>query len=242
MKILIISDIHANQTALETVLAEAGSVDATWCLGDLVGYGPDPEQCVSRIRQLPNLVCVIGNHDAALLNLIDTAAFNPEARQALHWTMDKLSTDSLDFLRSLSSRQDMELVTLAHASPRQPIWEYLLDTRTATTNFNYFDTPYCLVGHTHLPVLYYLPDESQMASLVIPENNTQLTLAPRSIVNPGSVGQPRDRDRRAAYGILDTEEYVFHFRRVEYDIASVQDRMRTANLPARHIMRLEVGW
>ena len=242
MKILIISDIHANQTALETVLAEAGSVDATWCLGDLVGYGPDPEQCVSRIRQLPNLVCVIGNHDAALLNLIDTAAFNPEARQALHWTMDKLSKDSLDFLRSLSSRQDMELVTLAHASPRQPIWEYLLDTRTATTNFNYFDTPYCLVGHTHLPVLYYLPDESQMASLVIPENNTQLTLAPRSIVNPGSVGQPRDRDRRAAYGILDTEEYVFHFRRVEYDIASVQDRMRTANLPARHIMRLEVGW
>ena len=242
MKILIISDIHANLTALETVLAEAGSVDATWCLGDLVGYGPDPEQCVSRIRQLPNLVCVIGNHDAALLNLIDTAAFNPEARQALHWTMDKLSKDSLDFLRSLSSRQDMELVTLAHASPRQPIWEYLLDTRTATTNFNYFDTPYCLVGHTHLPVLYYLPDESQMASLVIPENNTQLTLAPRSIVNPGSVGQPRDRDRRAAYGILDTEEYVFHFRRVEYDIASVQDRMRTANLLARHIMRLEVGW
>jgi diadenosine tetraphosphatase ApaH/serine/threonine PP2A family protein phosphatase len=242
MKILIISDIHANLTALETVLAEAGSIDATWCLGDLVGYGPDPEQCVSMIRQLPNLVCVIGNHDAALLNLIDTAAFNPEARQALHWTMDKLSTDSLDFMRSLSSRQDLELVTLAHASPRQPIWEYLLDTRTATANFAYFDTPYCLVGHTHLPVLYYLPDESQMASLVIPENNTQLTLAPRSIVNPGSVGQPRDRDRRAAYGILDTEEYVFHFRRVEYDIAAVQDRMRAANLPARHIMRLEVGW
>ena len=134
------------------------------------------------------------------------------------------------------------MVSRAVASPRQPIWEYLLDTRTATANFAHFDTPYCFVGHTRLPVLYYLPDESQMASLVIPENNTQLTLAPRSIVNPGSVGQPRDRDRRAAYGILDTDEYVFHFRRAEYDIVAVQDRMRAANLPERHITRLEVGW
>ncbi len=242
MKILIISDIHANLTALETVLADAGSVDATWCLGDLVGYGPDPEQSVNLIRQLPNLVCVMGNHDAAVLNQIDTAAFNPEARLALRWTLDKLSTDNLDFLRSLPHTQELDLVTLVHGSPRQPVWEYLLDTRTATANFNHFNTPYCFVGHTHLPVLYYLSDENETASLIIPENNTQLTLAPRTIANPGSVGQPRDRDSRAAYGILDTEEYILHFRRVPYDIPAVQARMRKAGLPERHIIRLEVGW
>lgn len=242
MKILIISDIHANLTALETVLEEAGSFDATWCLGDLVGYGPDPDQCVSRVRELPDLVCVMGNHDAAVLNQIDASAFNPEARLALRWTLDKLSQDNLDFLKSLPHTAEIDLVTLAHGSPRQPVWEYLLDTRTATQNFAHFNTPYCFVGHTHLPVLYYLADESDMASLIIPENNTQLALAPRTIANPGSVGQPRDRDPRAAFGILDTEEYICHFRRVKYDIPSVQDRMRKANLPERHILRLEVGW
>jgi predicted phosphodiesterase len=244
MRILIISDIHANLTALDTVIADAGKVDATWCLGDLVGYGPDPNECVERVAELPDLLCVLGNHDAAALKNIEVDSFNPEARTAILWTQQKLTPTSVAFLQNLPERLDAAdgLVTLVHGSPRQPVWEYLLDTRTATLNFEYFDTPYCLVGHTHLPMLYYLPDESVSARLVISEDTTQLALAPRAIINPGSVGQPRDRDSRSAYAILDLVEHTWEWRRVYYDVASVQARMQTAGLPERHIQRLAAGW
>jgi len=122
------------------------------------------------------------------------------------------------------------------------VWEYLLDTRTATHNFHYFENPYCFVGHTHLPVLYYLPDEGMSARLIVPEDSTQLALAPRAILNPGSVGQPRDRDPRAAYAVLDLEQYTWECHRVPYDIPAVQERMRKADLPERHILRLAAGW
>jgi len=242
MKILIISDIHANLTALEAVLKNAGEYDAVWCLGDLVGYGPDPNECVVRVRQLPNLVCIIGNHDAAVLDQIEIISFNPEARAVLQWTQQVLAPASIEFLRSLPETVTLDHVTLAHGSPRQPVWEYLLDTRTATLNFTFFETPYCFVGHTHLPVLYYLPEDSRSARLIIPENFTQILLAPRTILNPGSVGQPRDRDPRAAYAVLDTDEYSCEFHRVAYDIEAVQARMRAAGLPERHIQRLSAGW
>ncbi len=242
MKILIISDIHANLTALEAVLKAAGEFDAVWCLGDVVGYGPDPNECVVRIRQLPSLVCILGNHDAAVLDKIDITSFNPEARTVLMWTQQVLNPASIDFLHSLPETAVVDHVTLAHGSPRQPVWEYLLDTRTATLNFAFFETPYCFVGHTHLPVLYYLAEESRSARLIIPENFTQIALAPRTILNPGSVGQPRDRDPRAAYAILDTDEYSCEFHRTAYDIEAVQARMRLAALPERHIQRLSAGW
>lgn len=242
MRILIISDIHANLTALEAVLAHAGEVDAVWCLGDLVGYGPDPNECVSRIRNLPGLVCLLGNHDAAALGQIDTDSFNPDARLAIHWTQEALTPESRDFLKTLPDKTVVEPVTLAHGSPRSPVWEYLLDTRTATANFDHFDTPYCLVGHTHLPVLYYLTDESRVARLMVPDAFMQIALAPRAIVNPGSVGQPRDRDPRAAYGLYDSNLNTFEFCRVPYKISAVQDRMKAAHLPERHIQRLAAGW
>ncbi len=242
MRILVISDIHANLSALEAVLSDAGQVDATWCLGDLVGYGPDPNECVARVSALPNLVCLLGNHDAAALNQIDTDSFNPDARLAIHWTRDMLTTDSVDFLRSLPEKAVVDHVTLAHGSPRQPVWEYLLDTRTATINFEYFDTPYCLVGHTHLPVLYHLPDESRVAHLIVPDSSMQLTLVPRAILNPGSVGQPRDRDPRAAYAIYEPDQNLWEYKRVPYNIGAVQARMETAALPERHIQRLSAGW
>ncbi len=242
MRVLIISDIHANLTALEAVLTEAGAIDAVWCLGDLVGYGPDPNLCVERVQNLPGLVCIIGNHDAAALDQIDVSAFNPEARQAISWTQQALTANSIAFLHSLKETATVGDVTLAHGSPRQPIWEYLLDTRTATINFDYFQTPFCFVGHTHLPVLYYLPDDARAARLLVPDNFTQTTLAPRAIINPGSVGQPRDRDARAAYAMYDTEQATWEFRRIAYDIPVVQDRMRRAGLPDRHIQRLASGW
>jgi len=242
MKILVISDIHANLTALQSVLADAGKFDEAWCLGDLVGYGPDPNESIDLVRQLPNLKCVEGNHDAATLKHIDMNSFNPEARLALQWTEQQLRPENHTWMDNLPERLVVDPVTLVHGSPRQPVWEYLLDTRTATLNFSYFDTPYCFVGHTHLPVLYYMAEETRMAKLIIPENSTQLALAPRTILNPGSVGQPRDRDPRAAYVILDTDQWICEFHRVPYDIEAVQARMRDQGLPERHIQRLAIGW
>ena len=242
MNILIISDIHANLTALETVLEETGEFDTAWCLGDLVGYGPDPNECIELVRQLPGLVCVLGNHDAAVIKKIDDNAFNQDARMVVDWTTRALSSDSLEFLQNLPEKQVIHDVTIVHGSPRQPVWEYLLDTRTVTQNFSYFETPFCFVGHTHLPVVYHLGEDSRSARLTIPEHNTQMVLAARTIINPGSVGQPRDRDPRAAYALFDPEQNLWEFRRIAYDIEDVQARMRLANLPERHILRLASGW
>lgn len=242
MRILIISDIHANLTALDTVLEHAGQVDAVWCLGDLVGYGPDPNECIERVIGLPNLSCTVGNHDAAVLGQINASSFNPEARQAIQWTQNTLKESSRTFLLSLPELVKQDHVTLAHGSPRQPVWEYLLDVHNATLNFDYFDSPYCFVGHTHLPVLYHLGEEHNNARLMVLRPNTRLNLVPRAIVNPGSVGQPRDRDSRASYAIYDPEEYTWEYFRIPYDIESVQERMEAAGLPQRHIERLSGGW
>jgi predicted phosphodiesterase len=242
MRVLVISDIHANLTALDTVLNEAGNVDAVWCLGDLVGYGPDPNECVERISQLPNLTCIIGNHDAAALKIIDADTFNQEARTALMWTRHVISPKNKVFLGSLAERVVWENVTLTHGSPRQPIWEYILDIRTATQNFDFFTTHLCLIGHTHLPVVYSHSNSNSAAHLSIPEPNQHISLPDRAIINPGSVGQPRDRDPRAAYAIFDTQLMVWEYRRVPYDIFAVQTRMRKVGLPERHIQRLSAGW
>lgn len=247
MRILILSDIHANLNALEAVLADVGEVEAAWCLGDLVGYGPDPNECIVRVRQLPQLTCVLGNHDAAALHSIDVDAFNPEARQAIQWTQRTLDEASLEFLKHLpelvvvSPTPDVA-VTLAHGSPRHPVWEYLLDHRAATVNFQHFETPLCFVGHTHLPVLYLLSDIRRTAQMVVPETGARVQITSRAILNPGSVGQPRDRDARAAYALFFPETQTLEFRRVAYDVGSVQARMTAARLPERHIHRLSAGW
>jgi diadenosine tetraphosphatase ApaH/serine/threonine PP2A family protein phosphatase len=242
MRTLIISDIHANLPALEAVLADAGQFDSAWCLGDLVGYGPDPNECIERIRDLPNLECIMGNHDAAAVGAIDVDAFNPDARKTVLWTRERLTPANKEYLKKLPDRIKLEFITLVHGSPFKPIWEYLLDTRSATISFEFYDTPYCFVGHTHLPVLYYMPDTRVTAQLIVPEHVSQMTLAPRAIINPGSVGQPRDRDSRSAYAILDMTDFTWEWHRVEYDIQGVQERMRKENLPERHITRLSAGW
>jgi predicted phosphodiesterase len=242
MRILIISDIHANFTALEAVLADAPQADAVWCLGDLVGYGPDPNECVIRVQQLPNLVCLLGNHDAAVAGVIDINSFNNEARLAVLWTQDVIEGDNLKYLQGLSPQTVIDSVSLAHGSPRQPIWEYLLDTRTAYENFEFFETPYCFVGHSHLPVVFQLEKEQGTSDLSIPAANSSQKMVPRAIYNPGSVGQPRDRDPRAAYALFDSDRQTWSLQRVSYDIQSVQERMRSARLPERHIQRLRAGW
>lgn len=240
MRVLVISDIHANANALDSVLAAAGTVDATWCLGDLVGYGPDPNECVARLKALPQLVCLQGNHDAAAIGELELDGFNGEARASIEWLREQLNSESLAFLKGLEPRTEANGVTLAHASPRQPVLEYLLDTYSAAENFAYFSTDFCLVGHTHVPVLFFLNSEG--VRMQIPNPNSALTLERRCIANPGSVGQPRDRDPRAAYAIFDDQTHIWDYQRVEYDVVGVQERMRTAGLPERHITRLTGGW
>lgn len=242
MRILVISDIHANLTALEAVLAHAGEVDETWCLGDIVGYGPDANECVERVRSLPNLTCLMGNHDAASLGYIDLRTFNREARLSLQAIRRALSNENLEFLGSLSQKLVVSEITIAHGSPRNPVWEYILDTFTAVDNFNHFEGAYCLVGHTHVPVAFYYPRDSPTLSWKLIEPGKRLPLNGRMILNPGSVGQPRDHDPRAAYAILSPDEHYWESCRVEYDIASVQQRILAQGLPERHAVRLSEGW
>jgi len=242
MKVLVISDIHANFTALETVFEDAGDVDAVWALGDVVGYGPDPNECIERVQSLPNVVCLLGNHDAATLEQIDVLTFNPAARLAIQWTREAIKPGNLEFLRKLPETYRMDNTTLVHGSPREPVWEYLLDPRNAGENFRYFHTTYCFVGHTHLPIMYHMDNGNQFAQMISPASFTPLKLSPRRIINPGSVGQPRDHDPRASYLLFDQENQTIEYRRVEYDIEAVQERMMKAGLPNRHIQRLADGW
>lgn len=242
MRILVISDIHANLTALEAVLEDAGSVDAVWCLGDIVGYGPDPNECVARIRGLPDLTCLLGNHDAAALNRIPIETFNTDARRSIEWMQEVLSKETFIFLSQLPETVVTSQVTLVHGSPRNPVWEYILDLHNATQNLDYFDTQICMVGHTHLPIAYIEdPETHHLRWTVMPEGEP-IKLTTRAIINPGSVGQPRDHDPRASYAIFQPEESGWEIHRVEYDIRAVQKRIRAASLPMRHALRLLEGW
>ena len=185
---------------------------------------------------------MLGNHDAAAINILDSKSFNPEARVSIEWLQTQLTKESIEFLNGRPQTDTIEQVTLAHGSPRQPVLEYLLDTRSATENFEYFDTDFCFVGHTHLPVIFHTSNDDYLARLTIPEANKIAKLKPRSIINPGSVGQPRDRDPRSAYVIFDSKKNSWDYRRIEYDIPKVQQLMSAASLPERHVLRLEEGW
>ena len=243
MRILIISDIHANLVALEAVLADAGPYDAAWCLGDLVGYGPNPNECVARVRALPGLICLLGNHDQAVLGDVDLRVFNGDARAAITWTQQAITPTSLEYLRTLAPETIVGDFTLVHASPRQPIWEYILDADIAFHNFPYLTTPYCLVGHTHQPVVFHQLAPEGNVQDEDPDYHAPRPLARQSlIINPGSVGQPRDNNPDAAYALLDLEDEIWHYRRVPYDIAATQDRLRKAGLPERLAARLGYGW
>lgn len=242
MRVLVLSDIHANLAALDQVLDEAGEWDTVWCLGDVVGYGPEPNACVARLRDLQPEYWLAGNHDWAALGKLDIADFNPMARLAALWTRQQLTPANVAFLETLPTYvRASDQFTLTHGSPRHPIWEYVLNTRTAAANFAHFDTPYCLVGHTHVPAIY-----RQLNGRVnVPAHSlgepVQLANG-RSIINPGGVGQPRDGDPRASYLMLDTEALTVTYHRVAYPIQETQARMTQAGLPSRLITRLSYGW
>ena len=241
MHYLIISDIHANLAALEAVLADAPPFDEVWCLGDLVGYGPSPNACVERIQDLPH-ISLAGNHDWAALGQLDLNSFNTDARIANAWTQSELTPAARVYLSELPTCMERDNFYLAHASPREPVWEYILDAHLAYANFAHFSTPVCLVGHTHIPIVFVLDEERRRCETMIPFLPGPLALGPRRmIINPGSVGQPRDGDPRASYAMLDTEEMTWEFRRVAYPVEITQERMRARGLPRRLIARLEMG-
>jgi predicted phosphodiesterase len=243
MRVLVISDLHANLTALEAVLADAGQVDETWCLGDVVGYGPDPNEVVERLRGLPNFTCILGNHDVAVLGQMDYAVFNTEARKSLLWQKKSVTPENLYYLESLpKDAVECSNVTLAHGSPRDPVWEYILNTLVARQNFDAFKTPYCLVGHSHIQCMFQFDMTQDRISLEVPRPGEEHRLTPRAILNPGSVGQPRDRDPRSAYAIYDSEICSWQPRRVKYDVQAVQKRIRAVGLPEKHALRLAEGW
>ena len=242
MQILVISDIHANCTAFDAVLKHSeGQWDFVWCLGDVVGYGPDPNECVERLRELPQL-CLAGNHDWAALNRLDVRTFNPDARRAAEWTRETLTAENTSFLEHLPVTFVIGEYTLVHASPREPIWEYILEPTIAALNFPHFETPYCFVGHTHQPIIYTAAEDEGQAHSAPPQYNEPYALnGRRQIINPGSIGQPRDQNPDAAYGILDLTSGIFEHRRIPYNIPEVQRRMLDYRLPERLITRLEHG-
>lgn len=242
MQVLVLSDIHANLAALDHVLDEANYVDEVWCLGDVVGYGPEPDACVNRLRDLQPQFWLAGNHDWAALGKLDTSDFNPMARLAALWTRKQLTPGNIAFLEGLPAWvKASEQFTLAHGSPRHPIWEYILDVRTAAANFAHFDTPYCLVGHTHVPAIYRQQNGRVNVPAHLLGESIPLTNG-RAIINPGGVGQPRDGDPRASFLILDTQALTVTYHRVAYPIQETQAKMAEAGLPSRLITRLNYGW
>jgi predicted phosphodiesterase len=240
MRTLVLSDIHANLTALEAVITDAAKFDRVFCLGDLVGYGPDPNECISLLLELPQLQVVMGNHDAALCGIIEVANFNYDAQQALKVEASMLSAASLDWLELLGLEKDTSDLHMAHGSPRNPIWEYLLNNSVALENFSAFTSQVCLIGHTHVPSIFELYGPHKVR-LLLPGQGDLWRSKKRFLLNPGSVGQPRDGNPKAAYVIFDDKDDTWQFRRVAYDIASVQARMRGLGLPPRLIERLERG-
>jgi len=244
MRILIVSDIHANLVALETVLAQAAPFDRIWCLGDVVGYGPEPNACIDRLRSF-DLLCIAGNHDWAALGKLDLEEFNPDARRAAVWTREQLTAANLEWLKELPERipTQADKFTLVHGSPCHPIWEYVLTPAVARANFDCFDTPICLMGHTHVPVIYKYRAIDQTATAERLPENVPVKLNPeRMMLNPGSIGQPRDGDARAAYALLDLDALTLTHYRVAYDIGATQAKMEQSGLPLRLITRLSYGW
>jgi predicted phosphodiesterase len=242
MRVLVISDVHANLAALDAVLSAAGAWDCIWSLGDIVGYGPQPNECIARLSEQKH-IAIAGNHDWAVLAKLDLNDFNPAAREANLWTRSRLMPESRAYLEALPEVLVEGDFTLAHGSPRHPVWEYLMDPRIASLSFDHFATSVCLVGHTHAPVAFRAdPDGAGCQADLLLEGTLDHLGPGRCIINPGSVGQPRDLDPRAAYMLLDTEAMTFEHHRVRYDIAETQRLMRVEKLPMRLVARLEIGW
>jgi diadenosine tetraphosphatase ApaH/serine/threonine PP2A family protein phosphatase len=245
LRVAVISDVHSNQPALEAVLeaAAAAGVEETWCLGDVVGYGAQPDACADLIEQ-HCAVCLVGNHDLATLGELDISSFSEAAAAAVEWTRENASAGTLEFLRGLAPTGSREGVGLFHASPRDPIWEYVLATDQAEAGMDFQRERIGLIGHSHVSLFFTRPDGARRGDTNGAQAGDGALLGLESgewLLNPGSVGQPRDGDPRAAWMELDTEQWTARFHRVDYDITTAAETILTAGLPSPLAERLEVG-
>ena len=239
MRIAVLSDIHSNLVALDAILAHAGAVDAIWHLGDVVGYGPDPDGVVARLAER-GASGVRGNHDAAAVGGREIEWFNADARAAIEWTGSTMSSATRAWLDALPERRVAGDVTLVHGSPRDPLREYVTNRFVAGENFAVLESTHALHGHTHIPVAWR-PTATASACSWPRTARRSISRATRSLLNPGSVGQPRDGDPRAAYLVFDDELGRVTWHRVAYDIEPVQAAIRAAGLPGRLADRLAIG-
>jgi diadenosine tetraphosphatase ApaH/serine/threonine PP2A family protein phosphatase len=239
MRLAILSDIHANLAALDAVREDLPTVDQTWVLGDIVGYGPQPNEVIRALQEM-GARSVIGNHDGAAIGTVDSSWFNPDAASAIEWTAQAVDDNARAYLAALPEvRRDGEL-TAVHGSPRDPTWEYVTGPGVAAANLSAFDTRLCLHGHTHVPVIFSAEDGRIEVVPATPDAPLRLN-AGRALVNPGSVGQPRDGNPAASYLVLDTDSGTAEFRRVTYDVGRTQQLMGEVGLPARLAERLSYG-
>jgi len=239
VRIVVVSDVHSNLLALDAVLAAAGNVDATWHLGDVVGYGPEPDAVVDRLIER-GAIGVRGNHDGAATGGTEIDWFNPDARAAIEWTRETISTTTREWLEALPRRREEAGVTLVHGSPRDPTWEYVTTVSIARASLAAITTRHGLHGHTHVPIVYTEVDGRMRAFEPRAGNSVALDQG-RMFLNPGSVGQPRDGDPRASYLVLDLDAGSATWGRVAYDVAAVGQQMRAAGLPGRLADRLRHG-
>jgi len=241
LRVAVVSDIHGNLAALETVLAaiETEETDELWCLGDLVGYGARPNECCAAVEARASF-CLVGNHDLAVRGTIDLAEFSGDAGAAARWTRDVLTPQWLTYLNSLDVQGTREGVALYHGSARDPVWEYVLSDEAAVATLDLSEEPTVLVGHSHA-ALYVTVHDDDVGGGLAPAGTEVDLRGSRTLLNPGSVGQPRDGDPRAAYLVLDLEAGTASFRRVEYDVERTQAEIRDAGLPETLAARLTLG-
>jgi diadenosine tetraphosphatase ApaH/serine/threonine PP2A family protein phosphatase len=242
MKVAVISDIHANRQAFEATLEAVAASDAAelWCLGDLVGYGADPDACVELAREHA-AVCLAGNHDLAVTGEIPLGEFSRGASLAAQWTREVIAPENLAFLQGLGPQAQERKVGLYHASPRDPVWEYVLSSLLADLCLDEQRHRLCLIGHSHV-ALSFTRQAGQLATGEPQREGTRLDLSSGEwLINPGSVGQPRDGDPRASWLLLDLDGLTASFARTDYDVAGAAAAIRAARLPDSLAERLEYG-
>ncbi len=242
MRACVISDIHGNLHALDAVLAAVAdeAPDEIWCLGDLVGYGPRPNACC-RIVAKEAAFSLVGNHDLAVIGTIDLDGFSDDAAESARWTQSVLDEDARAYLAGLEPLGVREEAGLYHASPVDPVWEYIMSAEAAAAAIVTAPERLVLVGHSHLALTFALADGRLVGGLAPDGTELDLSAADRWILNPGSVGQPRDGDPRAAFLVLDLGEGRATYRRVPYPVETTQRELRDRGLPEVLATRLEVG-
>lgn len=238
---VIISDVHSNMEAFNAVVEEISLLaeKKTAFLGDIVGYGPEPNESIELLRKVADFA-IGGNHDWACVDLTDITYFNIYAQQAVLWTKSVLKPGNASYLKSLKPMGKWEGLTLAHGSPREPeAWHYLFSVEDAELNFSFFDTQVCFVGHSHYPINFIRSRDGRIRY----NRNANIEISPgeRYIINVGSIGQPRDGNPDSAFAIYDTESNLVQLKRVPYDIATTQEKMRVRGLPGYLINRLALG-